>query len=239
MLEWSDQKEYGKGIVLSMADKKNDNTLLSAQNVHWEKTYAANHEMFGEDPSEAAKYAAVLFHAKEKRDILELGAGQGRDTLFFAYNGFQVHALDYSYTGLATIQDKALAAGLRQRIAIQHHDARQPLPFQNASLDSCYAHMLFCMALTTPELSFLSKEIRRVLTPGGFCVYTVRNTTDPQYQRGIHRGEEMYEFNGFIVHFFSREKIHSLAGGYEIFDITEFAEGELPRKLFRITLIKK
>ena len=99
--------------------------------------------------------------------------------------------------------------------------------------------MLFCMALTSAELAVLSGETRRVLQPGGLCVYTVRNTADPHYQKGIHRSEDLYEMKGFIVHFFSREKILSLAEGYDLVDIAEFEEGALPRKLFRVTLRKR
>ena len=46
----------------------------------------------------------------------------------------------------------------------------------------------------------------------------------------------MYEEVGFIVHFFSEQKVKQLAEGYQIVDIEEFEEGELPRKLFRVTL---
>ncbi|MDR0477733.1 MAG: class I SAM-dependent methyltransferase [Desulfobulbaceae bacterium] len=118
------------------------------------------------------------------------------------------------------------------------HDVRQALPFANSSFDACYAHMLFCMALTTPELHFLSSEIKRVLKPKGICVYTVRHTGDAHYKTGIHRREDMYEVGGFIVHFFSKEKIDELAAGYEVLDIHQFEEGGLPRKLFRVTMEK-
>lgn len=95
------------------------------------------------------------------------------------------------------------------------------------------------MALTTSELEFLSDEVRRVLKPGGLNIYTVRHTGDPHYGTGIHRGEGMYEVDGFIVHFFSKEKVQHLAKGYEIVGVDEFEEGGLPRKLFRVTLRKK
>lgn len=49
----------------------------------------------------------------------------------------------------------------------------------------------------------------------------------------------MYEVGGFIVHFFSREKVELLAKGYETVSIDEFEEGSLPRKLFCVTLRKK
>lgn len=48
----------------------------------------------------------------------------------------------------------------------------------------------------------------------------------------------MYEVGGFIVHFFSREKVEQLARGYEVVRLEEFEEGGLPRKLFVVTLRK-
>jgi len=212
--------------------------VRDAQNPHWEDTYCKNSEMFGQEASAPAVYAADFFKANGKKDILELGAGQGRDTLFLACEGFTVHALDYTNVSIAEIQKKASVQGISQNISAIRHDVREPLPFANDSLDACYAHMLFCMALTTAELVFLSGEIRRVLKPKGVCIYTVRHAGDPHYEMGIHRGEAMYEVGGFIVHFFSKEKVHSLADGFKVVDIAEFEEGGLPRKLFRVTLEK-
>jgi hypothetical protein len=62
------------------------------------------------------------------------------------------------------------------------------------------------MALTTTELEFLSAEVRRVLKPSGLNIYTLRHTNDPDYRTGIHRGEDMYEVGGFIVHFLAGKK---------------------------------
>lgn len=211
---------------------------LDEQNPHWEKTYALTREMFGGAPSAPALKAVELFSEANAHEILELGAGQGRDTLYFARNGFHVHALDYSQSGLDGIREKALAQQFAARIDVSRHDVRKPLPFADNALDACFAHMLFCMALTTAELEFLAREVRRVLKPGGLCLYSVRHTTDPQYGTGIHRGEDLYEVGGFIVHFFSRDKVSQLAQGYELLEVAEFEEGPLPRKLFRVTMRK-
>ena len=94
--------------------------------------------------------------------------------------------------------------------------------------------MLYCMALTTEELEFLSKEVRRVLKVDGMNIYTARNTNDVEFCTGIHRGESMYEVGGFIVHFFSKEMVNHLAKGYEILQISEFEEGGLPKKLYLV-----
>ena len=75
-------------------------------------------------------------------------------------------------------------------------------------------------------------ESYRILKPGGINIYTVRHTYDGDYKKGIHRGEDMYENDGFIVHFFSKNKINSLLGGFRNLEITSFEEGSFPRKLY-------
>jgi SAM-dependent methyltransferase len=148
--------------------------------------------------------------------------------------------LDYAESGVKVIARKAEALGLSRAVIAIRHDVRNPIPFDDASFDACYSHMLFCMALSTPELERLSQEVWRVLKPGGLNIYTVRHTGDPQYATGIARGDDMYESSGgFTVHFFSRDKVEHLARGFDILNIEEFEEGALPRKLFQVTLRKK
>ena len=86
--------------------------------------------------------------------------------------------------------------------------------------------------LTSEELLNLNNEIRRVLKPNGLNIYTVRNTEDGDYKKGIHRGENLFEIDGFIIHFFSKEKIFDLLAGYQNLIIEKFNEGNFPRKLF-------
>ena len=213
--------------------------VLDAQRQQWQESFREMPEMFGSEASTPARKAAELFKREGKTTILELGCGQGRDTLWFARNGFKVSALDYSAQGLEAIDAQARELKLSRLIVSHMHDVRTPLPFSDETFDACYSHMLFCMALTSAELGFLSEEIRRVLKPGALSVYTVRNTTDPHYRTGIHRGEDMWEIGGgFIVHFFNREKVELLAKGYEIVAIEEFEEGEVLKKLFAVTLRK-
>ena len=211
---------------------------IDTQQQHWNKMYAQEPYFFGEEPSYAAKKAAEVFEKEGKLSILELGAGQGRDSLFFAKNGFKVQAIDYSENAVKAINQNASSVGLSDSISAVQQDIRKPLPFADESFDACYCHMLYCMALCTIELEALFQEVRRVLKPKGLNIYTVRHTGDAHYGKGIYRGEDMYEVGGFIVHFFSKEKIVQLAKGYEIVSIDEFEEGELPRKLF-LVIFKK
>jgi SAM-dependent methyltransferase len=213
-----------------------DTEAVAGQGQHWGDTFEANPDMYGTDPSESGLAAAEAFAAAGHGSVLELGAGQGRDTLFLARQGVHVTALDFAPGTVETLTSKAQAAGLADMVSATRHDIRQPLPLPDASIDASYSHMLFCMAFTTGELERLAGELHRVVRPGGLVVYTARTTADAHYGAGIPRGDDMFENGGFIVHFFDRALVERLATGFEILDVTDFTEGALPRRLARVTM---
>jgi len=213
-----------------------DTQAVAGQKEHWEATFEANPDMYGTDPSGPGLAAAEAFASAGHKSVLELGAGQGRDTLYLARQGLHVTALDFAPGTIETLMSKARAAGLADMVSAARHDIRQPLPLPDTSIDASYSHMLFCMAFTTGELERLTGELRRVLRPGGLVIYTARTTADAHYGAGIPRGDDMYDHGGFIVHFFDRPLIDRLAAGFELMDVTEFIEGGLPRRLARVTM---
>ena len=209
---------------------------VARQPEQWATAFATRADRYGREPSAPALAAAEAFRRAGARDVLELGAGQGRDTLYFARSGFDVHALDVAAEGVAAIRARATEEGHSGRVTAARHDCRDRLPLADRSVDACFSHMLLCMALSTPQLEALSTDVHRVLRPGGLHVYTARSTADPDYGGGAACGDDMYESGGFVVHFFSPELVERLARGYELVDVTEFEEGDLPRRLFRVTM---
>ncbi|KUL23642.1 SAM-dependent methyltransferase [Streptomyces regalis] len=141
--------------------------LADAQRAQWQSTYIAHPGMYGEHPSVPAVHAAEVFGAAGARDVLELGAGHGRDALFFAREGFTVRAADFSRTGLEQLREAARAAA--------------------------HAH----------------------------------------FGAGTAHGDDIFEHGGFAVHFFDRDLVDSLADGWVLDDVHFFAEGDLPRRLWR------
>ncbi|MDC0771746.1 class I SAM-dependent methyltransferase [Streptomyces sp. HD] len=213
----------------------NEEDLTEAQRAHWQNTYAAHPGMYGEEPSAPAVHAADVFRAEGARDVLELGAGHGRDALYFTAQGFTVQATDFSPVGLQQLQAAARAQGIDQRVSTAVHDVREPLPLPDASVDAVFAHMLLCMALSTKEIQALVDDVARVLRPGGTLVYTVRHTGDAHYGAGIAHGDDIWEHGGFAVHFFPRTLVDALADGWALNEVHPFQEGHLPRRLWRIT----
>jgi len=210
--------------------------LIESQRAHWEQIYRANPMLYGAEPSEAAIAASARFRSSSVRTVLELGAGHGRDTLALLAAGHRVTALDYAEAPLATLTANAQAHGLADNLTTVIHDVREPLPFANGSFEACYAHMLFTMALSTSELEALVAEVRRVLVSGGWCIYTARHTGDAHFGAGRALGDNLFENGGFVVHFFDRPLVERLADGFDLVEVAEFTEGELPRRLWRVTM---
>lgn len=216
-----------------------ESDILNLQQSRWEKVFLKKAVFFDNEASFAARKALELFRTEGITEIIELGGGQGRDTLFFAQAGICVSVLDYSMNGINSIVQRAGALDLSGNVNAMTHDVRKGIPFPDESFSACYSHMLYCMAFTDPELEELSREVWRILKPGGFHLYTVRSREDPYYRVGKDRGEDRFEAkNGFIVHFFCREKVEHLAEGFEMISISTFEEGDLPRKLFMVLLKK-
>ena len=211
-----------------------DQKKLDQQSQYWEVSFLSKPEMFGIEPSIAAVKALKSFKEQNITNIIELGAGLGRDTIFFAQNSIQVEALDYSNTSIESINNKSKKLNLTEFIKSKVFDVRKKLPFEDNSIEGCFSHMLYCMALSNSDIENLNNEICRILKPGGLNIYTVRHTDDGDYKKGIHRGEDLYENDGFIIHFFSKDKVNKLSKGFRVLNIEKFEEGKFPRKLFLV-----
>jgi SAM-dependent methyltransferase len=200
----------------------------------WEKVYSENTSFFGDDPSHFARIFYDKFtQSSDIKIILELGCGQGRDTLFFAAKRFQVYALDSSKIGIESVNSKAKESGLSS-ITLKHWDAKQGLPFDNDFFDVVYSHMFFNMGFNYQDLQYLFKEVNRTLKVNGFHSFSVRSDNDKFYQKGKEIDSGVFEINGFQIRFFTKKEIEDLAreNKFEISEILE--EYEEPVSLYLV-----
>jgi hypothetical protein len=91
------------------------------------------------------------------------------------------------------------------------------------------------MIVRTPSAAYGGVAGRAILRPGGVLVYTVRHTGDAYYGTGVAHGDDIFEHGGFAVHFFDRGLVDALADGWDFQEVHAFEEGELPRRLWRVT----
>lgn len=210
--------------------------LARAQQERWESAYARRAQLHGAEPSAAAHRAAELFGAAGIDDVLELGAGHGRDALFLARQGFSVHATDFSETALDQLRLEAQREGLDDRVTAALHDVRDPLPPADATVNAVFANLLLNMAFSPSELHSLVAEIHRVLCPGGLFVYAVWSTDDPCAGHWQQLDDGLAAHDGFVGRFFGKELVDELAENWNLDELTPYQEGQ--RVMWRVALSK-
>ena len=197
----------------------------------WNKVYKSDSSFFGEEPSNFALLCFNHMKTNNAKRVLELGAGHGRDTTFFASNGIEVDALDYSVIAVDILdrirKEKRLA--IKPRIL----DVKSPLPFQDCFFDAVYSHMLLNMRFSLDQLHFIFSEIKRVLKPKGLNFFSVRNYNDKSYGKGVEIERGIHDINGFQVRFFTEKEIQDLMKGFELLWIRE--EYEEPVTLYLVS----
>jgi SAM-dependent methyltransferase len=187
----------------------------------WNKVYKSDNSFFGGEPSNFALLCINHMKTNNVEKVLELGAGHGRDTIFFASNGIEVDALDYSSVAIDILNK--IAKNERLSIKSQAFDVKNPLPFADGCFDAVYSHMLFNMRFSEDELHFVFSEIRRVLKLQGLNFFSVRNHHDKSYGKGREVDKGIYDIDGFQIRFFTQKEIQDLASteGFEILWIRE------------------
>ena len=82
----------------------------SQESKSFDDAYAKNPELFGHPYRELQDYFS---NYKSRSSLLDLGCGQGRDSLFFSSLGYKVTAVDSSKTGISQLIQKAQSQGLQ------------------------------------------------------------------------------------------------------------------------------
>ena len=202
------------------------------QENYWDSAFHQNESFFGESPSLFCVRATDAFKAQGYKVILELGAGQGRDTKYLLDNGMSVIAVDFSDVSCAQLRQK-----FGDRMTVEKVDLRNGVDFPPGSIDGCYAHMLLTMDFTDEQLERLISDVRKALIPGGLFIFSVRNTNDGDFETGqmIRKGVWRNQ-RGFNVRYFTNDEILRFCEGFTVERMNEFSEGN--KVLYGITLRK-
>lgn len=108
-------------------------------------------------------------------EVLDLGCGQGGDSLWLARRGWRVTAVDVSAVAVGRLGGLALAHGLAGRIAAERHDLRESFP--HGAFDLVSAHYLH-----TPldlDRAAVLRAAAHALRPGGRLLVVDHGSTAP------------------------------------------------------------
>lgn len=161
-------------------------------------------------PSIFAETALHYFPKSGK--ILELGAGLGQDSLFFADNGYEVVSTDINIEGLTSHVCKQAKP---ENIHILALDLKKTFPFADQSFEIVYAHLSlhYFDHNTTSEIF---KEIRRVLKPKGVFAFLANSVNDPEYLTGSLLEHDYFLVDLVAKRYFSIDATKKMTEDFEV-----------------------
>lgn len=163
-------------------------------------------------PSIFAEQVIDLF--PHSGDLLELGAGLGQDSRFFAAAGYNVIATDLESSILELDQDK-MSADIQSRIQFQQMDMRQPFPIEDQSFNIVYAH-LSLHYFERAKTREIFAEIYRILKPEGVFAFLANSTDDPEYNDGFELEKDFFQIDKTSKRYFSIDSAREFADKFDV-----------------------
>jgi ubiquinone/menaquinone biosynthesis C-methylase UbiE len=159
-----------------------------------------------------------------KTRLLEIGAGTGRDSLFFQEKGLTITAVDLSDEMVAFCRDKGLDAQVMDFYELK---------FDGGSFDAVYA--LNCLLhVPKADLPDVLTEIKRVLKPDGLFLMGVYGG---QNSEGIWE-QDHYEPKRFFSMYSDELLVQAVGQIFEIVDFHTVSMGEGSLHFQSLTLRK-
>lgn len=176
----------------------------------WDRKFAEKPDewFFGREPSEMARLTLQYWRqirGDEAGAVLDLGCGEGRDSVHFARHGFDVKAVDGSEVAVGKAGRMAADAGVKLT-AIQRCDIRDVV--LDRTFDIVYAHN--CLQFTGAECPGILQRLQDSSPSGGFHAVSVF-TNESQDLAGredlyrFDRNELKFTYRGWRILFYGEE----------------------------------
>lgn len=177
----------------------------------------------------------------EPLTLLELGCGNGRDSLYFFENHIDITAIDASDKAIRDLNERY---GNIDGLRFMCDDFVCSTALYQGSYDICYSR--FTLHSINPEQERMVVEnVFKALRRGGVFCIEVRSVHDPLYGKGKPAGRNAYSYNGHYRRFIVREELEKelTQAGFDIRfskESTGFApHGEEDPPIIRIIAEKK
>lgn len=182
--------------------------------VKFDEFYASTDNYFSQGHSKGMADCLESFQV-DPCVAIDIGAGEGRNSLYLASIGYHVVAIEPSAVGAEKIREESKQLGLD--IIIENDD------FLNVSKK--YNNIGYILALTTlehMEFDYLREtisEIKRLLAPGGYIYAIVFTEDDPGFIKDTKNASECAIF---IKHYFRKEELRSYFYDFDILVYKEY-----------------
>jgi len=204
-----------------MTDNQIKANLIEAYNQQAEQRN--KHEIEDWKVAERAYFLSLL-QKENKRNLLEIGSGHGRDSLFFQEQGFTVRCIDLSPEMVRLCQQKGITAFVMDMVNLE---------FEHASFDAVFALNSF-LHLPKSEFSLALENVRTVLRTDGLFYLGLYGGFDFE---GIWE-EDSYIPKRFFSFYMDEDLKKILADFFDILYFKNIPLGE-DRKTFQSAILRK
>ena len=137
-------------------------------------------------------YKHVLRFIRPTDKILEINAGTGTDAVFFAQNGYRIHATDVAAGMVEVIKEKAKAKGLEEKLTTQQLSFTELSPAVEKPYAYCFSNIggLNCI----PDLTQFTEQLPLALPPGGVVTIVIMPRLCPWEWLELFRGRAKVAF---------------------------------------------
>jgi len=151
--------------------------------------------------------------------VVDLGAGQGQDSVYFADKGYEVISSDRELSIIQQADERARTFFEEKdepmkAMRFQLIDLSKLIPMDDDRISVVYAHLsLHYFDKSTTEQLF--SEIYRILKPGGTLAFLVNSTSDPEYGTGEKIEDDVFFVEGKTKRYFNVESAKAFAHQFE------------------------
>jgi len=147
----------------------------------WDKIFKSYGKVFTE-PQEDIPRIVKLLKKKGIKNILDLGCGSGRHTVYLAKHGFKVYGIDIAPKGIKIAKDWLKKEKVQADLKIG--SIYKKLPYQNDFFDAVISTQTIHHG-KIKNIRKAIKEVERVLRPKGLLFITVPKSRKEVYGKKI------------------------------------------------------
>jgi SAM-dependent methyltransferase len=193
----------------------------------WDARYS-DAPLYGTEPTSVARRLADFFRVQGVRSILEAGCGSGRDTLFYAREGFDVTGIDLSENGLRWARQRAGVEGVRLTLVC---DELVQTRLPTGSFDAAVAIHLVHLQPAIVRQAMLN-QLWRLTRDAGFIVMANYSTGEIGFRtwEAYPEPNTRVDPKGKLVHFFDADDLRALLppDRFELLTLEEVDLAEVP-----------
>lgn len=185
---------------------------------YYNKKYHGDEFFWGVQPSSTARIFLQMFPPLEGQTLIDIGCGEGRDSIFFARNGYRVRGFDFSSEGV----EKSIAWAAELDLSID---------FFQADINEYRLDRPYDVVFASGALQYIPPGLRKEIianykgftNPGGVHAFMVPiyksflpvNPGDDPMEQNWRSGEILTLYHDWKIEYFTEEILDDGVSGYK------------------------